>query len=103
MPGVRQNIPYIGFNEIVENGETSQEMDLFKRLAAQLQVEQPAVMLATSGTTGLKSKLVVLSMFHLVNGGLQKAEVFKMTHLTLSVWQCHYFIYFAWMSMSWRR
>lgn len=42
MPGVRQNIPYIGFNEIVENGETSQEMDLFKRLAAQLQVEQPA-------------------------------------------------------------
>lgn len=76
--GVRQNIPYIGFNEIVENGETSQEMDLFKRMAAQLQVENPAVMLATSGTTGLKSKLVVLSMFHLVNGGLQKAEVFKM-------------------------
>ena len=32
--GVRQNIPYIGFNEIVENGETSQEMDLFKRMAA---------------------------------------------------------------------
>lgn len=76
--GVRQNIPYIGFNEIVENGETSQEMDLFKRMASQLQVENPAVMLATSGTTGLKSKLVVLSMFHLVNGGLQKAEVFKM-------------------------
>ena len=76
--GVRQNIPYIGFNEIVENGETLQEMDLFKRMAAQLQVENPAVMLATSGTTGLKSKLVVLSMFHLVNGGLQKAEVFKM-------------------------
>lgn len=76
--GVRTKIPYTGFDEIIEKGKHSPELDLFKSTAVKVKPENPAVMLSTSGTTSLKSKQVVLSMFHLVNGGLQKAEIFKL-------------------------
>lgn len=76
--GICTDVSHIGFNEIMKHGENSQEIETLKKAIVQIKVENPAVMLATSGTTGLKSKLVVLSMFHLVNGGLQKAEIFKL-------------------------
>lgn len=81
--GDRQSIPYVGFNEIIAKGDSLQGVKLLMDAINRVKIENPAVMLSTSGTTGIKSKQVVLSMFHLVNGGLQKAEVFKLNEFDI--------------------